>query len=80
MCTYARIGVKGILVRLVRLVCRWAACAPTSASGTLASAHPGWRPKNPVKVDDEAARGEVEGFLAAIDEDDDVQNLYVGLA
>jgi YebC/PmpR family DNA-binding regulatory protein len=45
----------------------------------VTGANLGWRPKNPVKLDDEAARAEVEAFLAAIDEDDDVQNLYVGL-
>ncbi|HYO94877.1 MAG TPA: YebC/PmpR family DNA-binding transcriptional regulator [Polyangiaceae bacterium] len=38
-----------------------------------------WIPKNPVKLAD-TARAEVEAFLAAIDEDDDVQTLYVGLA
>jgi transcriptional/translational regulatory protein YebC/TACO1 len=27
-----------------------------------------------------AARSEVEAFLAAIDEDDDVQHIFVGLA
>jgi YebC/PmpR family DNA-binding regulatory protein len=36
--------------------------------------------KNPVKLSDPAARAEVEAFLAAIDEDDDVQNIYAGLA
>ncbi len=38
-----------------------------------------WKPKNPVSVG-EAERAEVESFLAALDDDDDVQNLYVGLA
>jgi transcriptional/translational regulatory protein YebC/TACO1 len=38
-----------------------------------------WKPKNPVTLGD-AERGEVEAFLEALDEDDDVQNLYVGLA
>jgi transcriptional/translational regulatory protein YebC/TACO1 len=38
-----------------------------------------WIPKNPVKLEGEA-RSEVEAFLAALDEDDDVQTLYVGLA
>jgi len=38
-----------------------------------------WRPKNPVTVGD-AERAEVEAFLSALDDDDDVQNLYVGLA
>ncbi|MFO0694298.1 MAG: YebC/PmpR family DNA-binding transcriptional regulator [Polyangiales bacterium] len=38
-----------------------------------------WIAKNPVALD-AAARAEVEAFLAAIDEDDDVQNIYVGLA
>jgi transcriptional/translational regulatory protein YebC/TACO1 len=47
---------------------------------TVSSAKIGWRAKNPVKLDDDAARAEVEAFLEAIDADDDVQNLYVGLA
>lgn len=43
------------------------------------SAQIGYRPKNPVTVG-EAERAEVEAFLEAIDADDDVQNVYVGLA
>ncbi|MDQ3033272.1 MAG: YebC/PmpR family DNA-binding transcriptional regulator [Myxococcota bacterium] len=39
-----------------------------------------WKAKNPVALDDEAKRAEVEAFLEAIDEDDDVQNIYVALA
>lgn len=39
----------------------------------------GWRPKTPVALD-AAARAEVESFLAALDEDDDVQAIYAGLA
>lgn len=51
-----------------------------SARGwTVTSAALVWQAKNPVKVDGEA-REEVEAFLAAIDSDDDVQNIYVGLA
>jgi YebC/PmpR family DNA-binding regulatory protein len=51
-----------------------------SARGwTVTSAELVWQAKNPVKLDD-AAREEVEAFLAAIDADDDVQNIYVGLA
>lgn len=38
-----------------------------------------WKAKNPVAVGD-AERAEVETFLAAMDDDDDVQNIYVGLA
>ena len=38
-----------------------------------------WVAKNPVTLEGEA-RTEVEAFLAALDEDDDVQHLYVGLA
>jgi transcriptional/translational regulatory protein YebC/TACO1 len=38
-----------------------------------------WIPKNPVKLEGEA-RAEVEAFLAALDEDDDVQTIYAGLA
>jgi YebC/PmpR family DNA-binding regulatory protein len=43
------------------------------------SAQLGYRPKNPVTLN-EAERVEVEAFLEAIDADDDVQNVYVGLA
>lgn len=39
-----------------------------------------WKAKNPVTIDDDAKRSEVEAFLEALDEDDDVQNIYVGLA
>jgi YebC/PmpR family DNA-binding regulatory protein len=50
-----------------------------SARGwTVATIRLGWRPKNPVKLD-EAARAEVETFLHDLDADDDVQHLYVGL-
>lgn len=38
-----------------------------------------WKAKNPVTVDD-AKRAEVVSFLEALDEDDDVQTLYVGLS
>jgi YebC/PmpR family DNA-binding regulatory protein len=38
-----------------------------------------WKAKNPVSLDD-AKRGEVVAFLEALDEDDDVQNIYAGLA
>lgn len=38
-----------------------------------------YRANNPVTLDD-AQRAEVEAFLDAIDADDDVQNVYVGLA
>lgn len=37
-----------------------------------------WKAKNPVSVG-EAERAEVESFLAALDEDEDVQHIYVGL-
>ena len=50
-----------------------------SARGwTVAGMRLGWRAKNPVKVEDPAARAEVEQFLAEIDEDDDVQYIYAG--
>jgi YebC/PmpR family DNA-binding regulatory protein len=42
------------------------------------SAQIGWKPKNPVTLGD-AERAEVEAFLEAINEDDDVQNVYAGL-
>jgi len=38
-----------------------------------------YRPKNPVALND-AQRAEVEAFLEAIDADDDVQEIYPGLA
>lgn len=47
---------------------------------TITSAKLIWKAKNPVSVDDEAKRAEVEAFLGAIDEDDDVQTMFVGLA
>ena len=43
------------------------------------SAELGYRPKNPVTLD-AAARAEVETFLEAVDADDDVQNVFAGLA
>jgi YebC/PmpR family DNA-binding regulatory protein len=51
-----------------------------SARGwTVAAIRIGWRAKNPMKLDDAAARAEVEAFLAEMDEDDDVQHIYAGL-
>ncbi len=38
-----------------------------------------WMAKNPVTLDDEK-RAEVEAFLSAIDDDDDVEDVYAGLA
>ena len=46
---------------------------------TVQSAVLGYRPNNPVKLD-ETARAEVEAFLEALDADDDVQNVYAALA
>ncbi len=43
------------------------------------SAQLGYRPKNPVTLG-ATERAEVEAFLEAIDADDDVQNIYAGLA
>ena len=45
----------------------------------LSSAKLIWKSKNPVTLDDDAKRTEVEAFLEALDGDDDVQHLYVGL-
>jgi YebC/PmpR family DNA-binding regulatory protein len=57
-----------------------AVCKALPAHGyTVQSAQLGYRPKNPVTLSD-AEREEVETFLEAIDADDDVQNVYVGLA
>jgi YebC/PmpR family DNA-binding regulatory protein len=47
---------------------------------TVISAKLGYRPKNPVSLSGDSEREEVEVFLEAIDGDDDVQNVYVGLA
>lgn len=49
------------------------------AGWTVSSAALIWRAKNPVKLDD-AQRAEVEAFLEAMDEDDDVQTIFAGLA
>jgi YebC/PmpR family DNA-binding regulatory protein len=46
---------------------------------TVQSAQLGYRPRNPVTLG-AVERAEVEAFLEAIDEDDDVQNVYAGLA
>ncbi len=46
---------------------------------TVVSAKIGYKPKNPVNLSGEALE-EVEAFLAAIDNDDDVHEVYVGLA
>jgi YebC/PmpR family DNA-binding regulatory protein len=46
---------------------------------TVATMRIGWKPKNPQKLEDPAARTEVEQFLHEIDDDDDVQHIYVGL-
>ncbi|HET8706089.1 MAG TPA: YebC/PmpR family DNA-binding transcriptional regulator [Pseudomonadales bacterium] len=46
---------------------------------TVQSAVLGYRPKNPVHLEGEAL-AEVEAFLEALDADDEVQNVYVGLA
>ena len=49
---------------------------------TVVSAKLGYKPKNPVNPASLSAGdlNEVEAFLAAIDANDDVQNVYVGLA
>ena len=57
-----------------------AVCRALPAYGfTVQSAQLGYRSKNPVSLSG-AEREEVEAFLEVIDEDDDVQNVYVGLA
>jgi transcriptional/translational regulatory protein YebC/TACO1 len=49
---------------------------------TVLSAKLGYKPKNPVNPANLSAEQleEVETFLAAIDSNDDVQNVYVSLA
>jgi YebC/PmpR family DNA-binding regulatory protein len=46
---------------------------------TVATMRLGWRAKNPHVLEDATARAEVEQFLTDIDDDDDVQHIYVGL-
>jgi len=50
------------------------------AGWSVATLRLGWRAKHPVVLADAAARAEVEQFLSEIDEDDDVQHIYVALA
>jgi transcriptional/translational regulatory protein YebC/TACO1 len=50
-----------------------------AAGWTVATLRLGWRAKHPVALDAEA-RADVEQFLTEIDEDDDVQHIYVALA
>jgi YebC/PmpR family DNA-binding regulatory protein len=45
---------------------------------TVSAQNLAWVAKNPVHLEGEQ-RAEVESFLEAMDEDDDVQNIYVGL-
>jgi len=52
---------------------------PTDLDAVSKALSAGWRAKNPVSLDD-AARSEVEQFLGDLDEDDDVQQIYAGLA
>ena len=52
--------------------------ALTTQGWTVTAAHLGWRPKNPVTLAPEA-QAEVEAFLSALDEDDDVQTIYPAL-
>ncbi len=47
---------------------------------TVQSAKLGYKPKNPVTISDATQLAEVEAFLEALDGDDDVQHVYVGLA
>jgi len=57
-----------------------AVCKALTARGwTVAAMRLGWRPKNPVSLDD-SQRVDVDKFLAELDEDDDVQQVYPGLA
>lgn len=53
--------------------------ALSAAGWNVQSASFQWIAKNPMTLEGDA-RAEVEAFLAAIDDDDDVQNIYVALA
>jgi YebC/PmpR family DNA-binding regulatory protein len=46
---------------------------------TVATIRLGWRPKNPHKIADAGSRSAVEQFLSDLDDDDDVQHIYVAL-
>lgn len=52
--------------------------ALTAQGWKVESAILAWLPKNPVALEG-AARAEVEAFLAEMDDDEDVQNIFVGL-
>ncbi len=52
--------------------------ALTAQGWKVSSAILAWLPKNPVALEG-AARAEVEAFLAEMDDDEDVQNIFVGL-
>jgi YebC/PmpR family DNA-binding regulatory protein len=52
--------------------------ALTAAGWTVDTMRIGWRPKNPVKIED-TVRAEVDAFLAELDEDEDVQQIYPAL-
>jgi YebC/PmpR family DNA-binding regulatory protein len=52
--------------------------ALTGLGWTVSAQSLAWVAKNPVQLEGEA-RAEVESFLEAMDADDDVQNIYVGL-
>jgi YebC/PmpR family DNA-binding regulatory protein len=52
--------------------------ALTGLGWTVSAQSLAWMAKNPVQLEGEA-RAEVESFLEAMDSDDDVQNIYVGL-
>lgn len=54
--------------------------ALTERGWNVLSAQQIWKSNNPVTLEDAAQRTEVEAFLDNLDEDDDVQTLYVGLA
>lgn len=51
----------------------------SSHGWTVAAMRLGWRARNPIRLDDAAARAEVEAFLAEVDDDDDVQHIYAAL-
>lgn len=53
--------------------------ALSAAGWNVQSANFQWIAKNPMTIEGDS-RAEVEAFLAAIDDDDDVQNIYVALA
>ncbi|WP_268800907.1 YebC/PmpR family DNA-binding transcriptional regulator [Pseudomonas huanghezhanensis] len=74
-------GEEGATVFFTEITDLDAVCKALPEHGfTVQSAHIGYRPKSFVEGLTDEQMAEVEAFLEAIDGNDDVQNVYVGLA